>query len=320
MKILRWLSVLTIPFSIATSVAAQDWPARPIQVIVPFPSGSVDAKARIVTEQMSKILGQPLVMVNKPGAGMRIGTEQMIRSAPDGYTISVAVQASTWITPLLDPGTTYSASNMTMLGVAYESPMILVAGPKTSIHSVQDLLRGARSQPGKINYAAPSGGSIFRITFEMLKTLTGIDVTFVPYRGLALALQDVMSGQAEVGFADTGSFSLVRAGRLRPLAVTSSKRWSELPDVPTLKELGIALDVQPWVGFAAPRGMPSAVEKRLTNALSEALKSPDVRAALSKDGSASIVADTSPSAMRERIAREIADFGKNVKPGAISFD
>lgn len=312
-----WIAGL---LGVAAAAGAQDWPAKPIQVIVPFPPGSVDAKARIVTERVAKILGQPLVIVNKPGAGMRIGTEQMIRSAPDGYTIGVGVQASTWISPVLDPGATYSAKDMTMLGIAYDSPMILVAGPRSGLKSLDDLLKTARAHPGKLNYAAPSGGSIFRIAFEMLRTLAGIDATFVPYRGLALALTDVAGGQADVGFADFGSLPLIRDGRLRALAVAAPKRSPHLPDVPTLRELGIALEVQPWLGFVAPRGLAPAVEKRLADALTEALHAPEVRSALELDGAALVVADTSPKAMRERVERELAEFRKNVKPGTISFD
>ncbi|MBW7833459.1 MAG: tripartite tricarboxylate transporter substrate binding protein [Simplicispira suum] len=316
---LKWVCTALL-LGLAPLVQAQDWPTKPIQVIVPFPPGSVDAKVRIVTEEMSKILGQPLVMINKPGAGMLIGTEQMVRSTPDGYTIGVALQASTWISPLIETNATYSASDMTMLGVAYEAPMVLVAGPKTEIRSVQDLLSAARASPGKLNFAAPTGGSIFRITFEMLKTLTGIDVTFVPYRGLALALKDIMGGQVEVGFADTGSLPLFQSGQLRPLAVTSLKRWPQLPDVPSLHELGIPLESKPWVGFAAPKGLAPAVEKRLTSALAEAVRKPEVRSALEANGLASMVADPSSQAMRQRIDGEIAEFKKNVKPGTITFN
>ena len=320
MKPWRWLSIITTLVLAAGATQAQDWPTKPIQVIVPFPSGSVDAKARVVTEKVASILGQPLMMINKPGAGMRIGTEQLVRAAPDGYTIGVAVQSSVWISPLLDPGATYSAKDMTMLSLAQEAPMILVAGTKTNMRSVADLLQTARAQPGKLNYAAPTGGSAFRIAFEMLKTLTGIDVAFVPYRGLALALQDIMGGQAEVGFADFGSLPLIRDGRLHALAVTSPKRSQYLPDVPTLSELGIPLEPQPWLGFAAPRGLPPAVEKRLVDAFAQALHAPDVRAALEKDGAVLVPSDTSPKAMRERTEREIAEFKKNVKPGAITFE
>ena len=320
MKISRWLCALALALPFATSASAQDWPTKPIQVIVPFPPGSVDAKARVVTEAVSNILGQPLVIINKPGAGMLIGTEQMVRSAPDGYTIGVAVQASTWISPLIEPSAKYSASDMTMLGIAYEAPMVLVAAPNSELRSVQDLLRAARAKPGKLNFAAPTGGSIFRIAFETLKTMTGIDVAFVPYRGLALALKDVMGGQVEVGFADTSSLRLFQSGQLRPLAVTSLKRWPQMPDVPTFLELGIALDTQSWLGFAAPQGLPPAVEKRLTSALAEALKKPEVRSAIEANGVASVVADPSPQAMRKRIERETAEFKKNVKPGTITFN
>lgn len=320
MKISHWLCALALTLPFAAPVSAQDWPTKPIQVIVPFPPGSVDAKARVITEAMSKILGQPLVIINKPGAGMLLGTEQMVHSAPDGYTIGVAVQASTWISPLIESSAKYSASDMTMLGIAYGAPAVLVAGPKSELRSVQDLMRAARAHPGKLNFAAPTGGSIFRITFEMLKTLTGINVAFVPYRGLALALKDIMGGQVEVGFADTGSLPLFQSGQLRPLAVTSLKRWPQLPDVPSLHELGIPLESKPWVGFAAPKGLAPAVEKRLTSALAEAVRKPEVRSALEANGLASMVADPSSQAMRQRIDGEIAEFKKNVKPGTITFN
>lgn len=315
----RWLWALAGTL-VAGAALAQAWPAKPIQVIVPFPPGSVDAKARVVTERVAKILGQPLVMLNKPGAGMRIGTEQMLRSAPDGYTIGVAVQASTWISPALDPGASYSAKDMTMIGIAYEAPVILVVNPKSAVRSVDDLLRTARAQPGKLNYAAPTGGSAFRISFEILKSLTGTDLTFVPYRGLALALQDVAGGQVEFGFADAGSIPLIKDGRLRALAVAAPKRARLLPDVPTFAELGIAFEAQPWLGFAAPAGLPPAVERRLAEAFAEALRTPEVRSAVESDGSTTIAADTSPAAMRARIERELAEFRKNVKPGTITFD
>ena len=204
MKILHWLWILALTLSAAAPVSAQGWPTRPIQVIVPFPPGSVDSKARIVTEKVGKILGQPLVMVNKPGAGMLIGTEQMVRSAPDGYTIGLALQASTWISPLLDPASAnYSANDMTMLGVAYDATTVLVAGPKTDIHSVQDLLRVARAQPGKLNYAAPTGGTIFRIASGGQKSAPGIEVTFVEDQDDPAAWQRAVRPNTKLFFAES---------------------------------------------------------------------------------------------------------------------
>ncbi len=304
----------------AGAAVAQEWPSRPIQVIVPFPPGSVDAKARRIIDQVGKILGQPMVAVNKPGAGMRIGTEQMVRSAPDGYTIGVAVQASCWISPEIDPGATYSAKDMTMLGIATEAPMVLVVNPSSAIRSMDDLLRTARAQPGKLNYAAPSGGSAFRVVFELMKSVAGIDVTFVPYRGLALALQDVVAGQVELGFADFGSIQLITSGRLRPLAVSGARRSPSLPDVPTLREAGVPLDFEPWLGFAAPKGLPREVQTKLAAAFSEALRMPEVRSVLEADGTTKVPADTSGPGMARRVERELAEFRKNVKPGTIKFN
>lgn len=317
----KWRSLWILAGALIAGAAfGQPWPAKPIQVIVPFPPGSVDAKVRIVIERVGKILGQPLVMINKPGAGMRIGTEQMLRSAPDGYTIGVAVQANTWISPEIDPSASYSAKDMTMLGMSFESPMVLVANPKSAIRSVDDLLRTARTQPGKLNYAGPTGGSMFRISFEVLKTRTGINLTFVPYRGLALALQDIAGGQVDVGFADSGSIPLIKADRLRALAVAAPKRLRTLPEVPTFAELGIDFESQPWLGFSAPLGLPPAVERRLVEAFAEALRSPDVRSALESSGETTVLTDTSPAAMRARIQRELAEFRANVKPGTINIE
>ncbi|MBW7833461.1 MAG: tripartite tricarboxylate transporter substrate binding protein [Simplicispira suum] len=319
MKLWKWIgAALTI--GLASFVHAQDWPNKPIQVIVPFPPGSVDAKARIVTDRVSKILGQPLVILNKPGAGMRIGTEQLLRSPADGYTLEVVVQAVAWMGPLLDPAVTYQPlTDMTMLALAYENPMILVANQDSGIKSVDDLLQTARTHPGKLNWAGPAGASGYRVWFEVFKGMTGLDVTYVPYRGLTPALTNVAGGFAQVAFADYSSMPLILDGKLRPLAVTGPARSAQLPNVPTLKELGIGFEATQWLGFVAPAGLPQAVESRLVKAFAMALKDPQTRAAIESDG-AQVILDSSPSAMRGRITSEMAQFRKNVKPGAIKID
>lgn len=319
MKLWKWIgAALTI--GLASFVHAQDWPNKPIQVIVPFPPGSVDAKARIVTDRVSKILGEPLVILNKPGAGMRIGTEQLLRSPADGYTLEVVVQAVAWMGPLLDPAVTYQPlTDMTMLALAYENPMILVANQDSGIKSVDDLLQTARTHPGKLNWAGPAGASGYRVWFEVFKGMTGLDVTYVPYRGLTPALTNVAGGFAQVAFADYSSMPLILDGKLRPLAVTGPARSAQLPNVPTLKELGIGFEATQWLGFVAPAGLPQAVESRLVKAFAMALKDPQTRAAIESDG-AQVILDSSPSAMRGRITSEMAQFRKNVKPGAIKID
>ena len=312
---------LTFSFAcVAAGALAQDWPTKPIEVIVPFPTGSVDAKARIVTERVSKILGQPLIIVNKPGAGMRIGTEQLLRSAADGYTIQVAVQAVAWMGPMLDPAVTYKPlTDMTMLALGYENPMILVVSQQSGIKSVADLLRVVRSQPGKLNWAGPAGASGYRVWYEVFKSIAGLDFAYVPYRGLTPALTDVAGGFAQVAFADYSSIPLILDGKLRPLAVTGVRRAARLPDVPTMKEAGIEFEATQWLGFVAPAGLPPAAESRLVDAFAKALKNPETRAAIEVDG-AELIEDPSPSAMRARIRSEMAQFSKNVKPGTIKLD
>ncbi|MCB1980074.1 MAG: tripartite tricarboxylate transporter substrate binding protein [Burkholderiaceae bacterium] len=317
----RWSWVAAaLLMSLSALVQAQDWPTKPIQVIVPFPPGSVDAKARIVTDQVSKILGQPLVILNKPGAGMRIGTEQLLRSPPDGYTLEVVVQAVAWMGPMIDPAVTYQPlTDMTMLALAYENPMVLVVSQESGIKSVDELLRAARAQPGKLNWAGPAGASGYRVWFEVFKGMTGLDVTYVAYRGLTPALTDVAGGFGQVAFADYSSLPLILDGKLRPLAVTGPMRSAQLPNVPTLKEAGIGFEAMQWLGFAAPAGLPPAVASRLSEAFAKALQNPATRAAIESDG-AQVILDSSPSAMRARITSEMAQFRQNVKPGAIKID
>lgn len=316
----RSLVACALLLGVVAAAPAQVWPSRPIQVIVPFPPGSVDAKARIVTEQVARILGQPLVVINKPGAGMRIGTEQLVRAPADGYTLGVVVQAVAWMGPMLDPAVTYQPlTDMTMLALGYESPMILVASPQSGIGSVQALLQAARSQPGKLNHAGPAGASGYRVWFEVFKGITGLDVMYLPYRGLAPALTDVAAGLAQVAFADYSSLPLILDGKLRALAVTGPTRSPRLPDVPTLKEAGIGFEATQWLGFAAPAGLPKSVQTRLVEAFGKALQDPRTRAAITMDGT-QMVDDPSPSAMRGRITTEVTQFRKNVRPGSITIE
>jgi tripartite-type tricarboxylate transporter receptor subunit TctC len=315
--------VLALSFACAAAGAlAQDWPAKPIQVIVPFPTGPVDAKARIVAEKVGKILGQPLVIVNKPGAGMQIGTKQLLDAPNDGYTLGVMVQANSWITPTLLPDASYDANkDLTPISIVLGQQMVLVASNKLGVHSMAELVKLAQAKPGVLNYGAPSGPSGFHVWFEVLKGVAKLDIVFVPYRGLALALQDLIGGQVDVGLADLGSMQLIQAGRMKALAVTGERRLSELPDVPTLRELGFPFVAVNWLGFAAPANLPKPVEQRLVKAFDEALRSPDVRKALEGDGTEAIdTARIGPAEFRARITNEPLQFRQNVKPGTFKLD
>lgn len=316
---------LALAFSfacVAAGALAQDWPTRPIHVIVPFPTGSVDAKVRVVAEKVGQILGQPLVIVNRPGAGMRIGTKQLIDAPNDGYTLGVMVQANSWITPTLVPTEKYDANkDLTPISLAVDQQMVLVASNKLGVNTVGELVKLAQAKPGKLNYGAPSGPSGFHVWFEVLKEVAKMDITFIPYRGLALALQDLIGGQVDLGFADLGSMQLIQAGRMKALAVSGERRSRELPDVPTLRELGIPFVATNWLGFAAPANLPKPVEQRLVKAFEEALRNPAVRAALETDGSDAIPIDKiGPAEFRARITREPLQFQQNVKPGTIKLD
>ena len=313
-----WLAVISS--TVMAQPPAKAWPTKPIEVIVPFPPGPIEAKVRIIADKVGRILGQPLILVHRPGAGMRIGTEAMVRATPDGHTVGVAVQSNTWISLELDSAASYTLEDMTLLAWAYQSPMVLVTGPKSGLLSAQQWLRVARAQPDKFNYAAPTGGSMFRIAFESIRTLAGIETRYVPYRGMAQVAQDLAGGHVDLAFVDLASLQLMRHGHLRPLAVATPRRVSQLPEVPTFHELGISFESLPWLGFAAPAGLPPAVEQRLIEAFAEALRAPEVRRKIEGDGVAQVFADTRPALMRARIEQERADFRRHVRPGSIRFD
>lgn len=312
--------VLAAAFSIHGAALAQEtWPSKPIQVIVPFPPGAVDSKARIVVDQVSKLIGQPMVVLNRPGAGMRIGTEQLLRSPKDGYTIGVVSQANSWLNPLLDPASNYEPlKDFSLISIAYEATMILVAKPSLGVKNLSDLITLARSKPGQLHYGAPAGASGYHVWFEAFKGAANLDISHVAYKGLAQAVQDVVSGQTDVALADVGSIPLIKAGRLIPLATTGARRHPQLADVPTLSESGVPLVATSWLGFVAPAGVPADAERRLRNAFLEALGNNEVRQALERDG-AMVPPTLGAEAFREVIESDMKQFKKTVKAGTISL-
>lgn len=302
------------------SVSAQEWPSKPIVMIVPFPPGMVDNSARVVSDKVSRILGQPIVAVNRPGAGMRIGTTALLGAPNDGYTIGVLVQANGAITPALDPNAGYDPrKDLTLIALAYDRTSVLVVHPSTGIRSVGDLIKAAKAQPGKLNYGSGGVGTAFHLWFEVFKSVTGTDITHIPYKGLAQATQGLVAGQTHVMFTDSGAKPFMEAGRLFALATTGEKRSPAYPGVATIKETGIPFTASSWLGFAAPANLPKDVSQRLVGAFLQALEAPDVRAALAAIGNDEVVA-LGPSEFAAKIGGEIEKLKRVAEENKIRPD
>jgi len=260
--------------------AQQAWPAQPIRWIVPYPAGGgTDVLARALAGSMRETLGQPLIIDNRPGASTNIGAELTARAKADGYTIMSGDNAALFFNEFLFAKLTYKPDeDFTYIGAIGRFPMALVVHPDFAARSISDLLALAKKDPGKINYASPGNGSPHHLAMELFKSRTGTDLTHVPYRGAAPAMQDLMGGQVPCMFLDLASgLPNIQANRLRVLAIGSPERSQLLPDVPTLAEAGIKdSEVFAFQGLLGPANMPPEVVAKLTDALNKALASESV--------------------------------------------
>lgn len=271
----------------SAGVSAQTWPTRPIRMIVAFaPGGPTDIVSRVIAQRLSEQLGQPVLIDNKPGAGGNLAAELAATAAPDGYTAFYNTSAIV-IGPALYAKVNYNPlKDFAPVALTASVPMALVVNPALPVRSVKDFLDLARSKPGQLNYSSSGTGTITHLASAMVTAQTGLQTQHVPYRGSAPGLVDLASGQTQF-MIDTINTVLpyVRDGRLRVLAVTTLKRSSVLPEVPTLHESGIAgFDAAAWQGIVLPAGTPADIINRLNAEVNKALTHPDVIAKLAAQG------------------------------------
>ena len=271
----------------SAGVSAQTWPTRPIRMIVAFaPGGPTDIVSRVIAQRLSEQLGQPVLIDNKPGAGGNLAAELAATAAPDGYTAFYNTSAIV-IGPALYAKVNYNPlKDFAPVALTASVPMALVVNPALPVRSVKDFLDLARSKPGQLNYSSSGTGTITHLASAMVTAQTGVQTQHVPYRGSAPGLVDLASGQTQF-MIDTINTVLpyVRDGRLRVLAVTTLKRSSVLPEVPTLHEAGIAgFDAAAWQGIVVPAGTPADIINRLNAEVNKALTHPDVIAKLAAQG------------------------------------
>lgn len=267
----------------AASTAAQTYPNRPIKMIVPFPpAGPIDTMARLLGQQLSERFGQQVVVDNRPGAGSMLGTKAAAAAEPDGYTLLFGSSGSLAVAPAL-----YTNYDLDILkafapvGSVALLPHVLVVNPTLAAHSVGELVAYAKANPGKLNYGAPLGTPPHLLS-TLFGTKAGINVVYVPYKGSAASITDLLSGQTQFTIDGlTGLYPLIEAGKVRALAIARAQRWGALPDLPTLVESGFPdFTVDAWTGVMAPAGTPAPIIGTLNRAINEGLATAEAKAGL----------------------------------------
>ena len=288
MQVLMLLLVLALGVA-GSNVRAQPapFPSKPVQVVIGFaPGGAADFVARTMSNEFAKALGQPVIVENKPGAGSSIAAEMVAKSRPDGYTLLIASPSSISVNPALNPKLGYTPRDLVGVTKLTTSPLVLAVNPATGIRSVKELIDAARKDPGKLNYSTSGNGSAPHLGAALFGLLTGTQMTHIPYKGGAPAIQAVIAGDTQVTFGTSPSvLPFAQGGRLLALAVSTRERSPLVPDLPGMKEAGLPeYDLEFWYGIFVPVGTPPAVVSKVYEAAVMAMQQPAVKAALARDG------------------------------------
>jgi tripartite-type tricarboxylate transporter receptor subunit TctC len=317
---LKSLRALLTCFALLCPVLAQaqDFPTRPIHLIVPFPPGGPnDIIARVVGKRMSEILKQTIVVDNRAGQGGVLGTDVVGKSAPDGYTIGIVSAGALAISPSMEKVAYDTLNDLQPVTLVAKVPEMLVVANSVPAHNMAELIALAKKEPGKLNFASSGPGSMPHLAGELLKLTAKIDITHVPYRGAAPAVNDLLGQQVQMVFLDLPILlPQIKAGKLRPIAVGSPQRVASAPDVPTTAEAGMPnLLTENWYGMVAPAKTPPQIVAVLNKAAIEAMKDPEVVSKLASQG-AILVGDT-PDQFRAYIAGETKKWAAVIKDAGV---
>jgi len=266
---------------------AQSYPDRPVRIIVPTPAGGpVDVMARLLAAALPANLGQNVIVENKPGAGNTLGSRLAAEAVPNGYTLLVSAASGLILSPLIYPNAGYDASSFAPIALIAETPQLLVVNPHLPVKTVAELASYAKANPGRLNYSTGGTGTLPHLSAELFKQITGTNIVHVPYKGGGLALVAVVAGETQLTFDTVAtSLPLVRDGKLRVLAVVGTQRVAELPDVPTMLDLGFpTISTGAWTALLAPKATPPAIIAKLNAAVNTALQSEPMKSTLAKLG------------------------------------
>ena len=294
------------------AVAAQDYPTQPVRFVVPYAAGGgTDAMARYFSKGLERRFGQPFVVENRPGSGTTIGANFVAKSAPDGQTILLGTSSTFAIAVSLYKKLPYNpVTDFAPVALVAAAPFVLIVHPSMPVHSVADLVRYLKANPG-FNYASGGVGSQHHVNAELFRTMAGLDIKNVSYRGGGPAVQDVVAGHVKMMGADVGgsAHELIRDGRLRALAVTTSRRVDTMPDIPTMHEAGISgYEANAWIAIVAPARTPAAIVARLNGAFNDILAADETKAHFSRLGWQPL--NTTPQQLGDHIKSEIVRWGK----------
>jgi tripartite-type tricarboxylate transporter receptor subunit TctC len=305
--------------SIVLPARAQDWPARPIKLVVPFPAGSSpDIVARIVAEPLASALKQSVVVDNRPGAGGNIGTGAVAKAEPDGYTLLFTIQGPLVTAPLLSRNLGYDpAIELAPVTLVATSPNVLVVDPRLGANTLAEFVRLAKDRPGQLNYGSIGNGSASHLAMELFKTRAGIDLLHVPYQGFPQVVNAILAGQVQAGFMVPGiAMGQVRAGKLKALGLTTKGRVASLPDLPTVAEQGYpGFEAISWQAVLAPAKTPSAIIERVSRELIGIIKSDEVRTRLL--GQYFSAAGSRPEALAALMKSERANWARVIKAAGV---
>jgi tripartite-type tricarboxylate transporter receptor subunit TctC len=306
---------------VSFSAGAQPYPNRPIKFIVPFaPGGNLDFVARTIQPKLSEVLGQPVVIENRGGAGGIVGAEYAARQPADGYTIFLGNTGTLGIYPAVYPKLSYDpVKDFAGVGLTSTNAVLAVLHPSVPANSLREFIAYAKANPGKIAAGVAGSGSLLHFATELLKVQAGIDILVVPYKGSAAAVTDLLGGQVQLLIdAPPVTMTNVKAGKLRAIAVTGKTRLAALPDVPTFEEAGVPIDASGWQGVAVPTGTPREAILKLSDAVAKAVAQPDVRDKFASQGLDA--ASSTPDQMTAHIRSEVEKWIRVAKTANIKID
>jgi tripartite-type tricarboxylate transporter receptor subunit TctC len=311
----RLITAALLLLGLAVAASADDYPNRPVRLIIPFPpGGSNDVVGRLVAKQLGEQLGQQVMVDNRGGAGGVIGTEVAAGAPADGYTLLI-ISIAHAVNPALHTLPFDPITSFTPISILATGPNVLVVNPDLNVRSVRDLLVLAKEKPGVLNYASAGVGSFQHLGGELFKLMAGVNIVHVPYKGGGPAMQDVIGGTVKIMFSSLiQTTPFIKSGQLRPLGVGGAKRSPVLPDVPTIAEAGVPGYVaENWWGIVAPAGTPAPIVETLQKSIQVALKSPELQAEFANEGAATVAMSTTE--FGEYIKSEMAKWSRVVKEG-----
>jgi len=322
MNLLRRIFVTLALAVFAAAVTAQDYPSKPIRLIVPFPpGGGTDLFSRVLAGKLSETLKWVVVVENKPGAGGNIGVDAAAKAPPDGYTVVMGQTSNLAISPTLYRKLPYDPlKDLVPVVLVADAPLVLVVSTKSPFKTLADLVAAAKAKPGELTFASPGNGTVAHLAGELFQTAAGVKFQHVPYKGSATAMNDLMAGQVQLFMASVPTaLPQIKNGKLRPLAVTSTKRAAAMPDVPTIAESGVkGFDANTWFGLLVPKGTPEAIVTRLNTEVNKVLKMPEVSKKFAAEGGGAV--GGTPEEFAALLKADYTKWGKIVKDSGATVD